>query len=697
MSRVSVTACKKPKPKNVFKFLRRDEGRLSYSQAAAEEPTRSAESLSSVPNRERRDSKALREAIAFDMRNVKSHDPLGEVVVAIPKKAPPPNQSATDDHRGPSKRHPRVQSKARPEWVDPEVPTRPAEQEVEKAVAAPSRRDPSSKPHDVDRSVEYDLPYRGLSVNGDYDMSPMRRTTSGLRRYTDTADHENYDRNFFRCPPQRDYGPTPRSRDEDDLMLRLEQEVRAAQEERSRYMYAKQLLDRDKQRFETYKFDVQQQMDDNRADLEARRSKEQRENQQSVKSIEERYKNVSQLLATERETNRRLVQENETLRTQLDDLTATLRESQRTNKSEVARLRRDIESLQRRNTDLLEMAKENQRQQLCGTAAATPLALRDCSPSLVSKRSSPPRDSPTSTSEDHSKIVMDFTPRSNDPARERRAREVEERMRREEEEMHQRREQREREAERRRAEDAAEAQRLQEAEAAKQRDAAACRKKAEEEDRVRATVAEAERAAAKDKDEAARKVAENLAAERKGAGHPMKTPRVSTAVERRDNRTNNGNTSKKPPTQLPCIPTKEELLAELEAAPEEAPDDEIVSQTPLGEERKRREVLYRSGKREIQYVNGTIKVVLPTSHTVLRFTNGDVKVTFPSGASSYWYDAAQTTHTQLPDGVQVFEFHTTGQIERHLPNGVKQILYNDGSYKLVNPDGTEETLFPEDQ
>lgn len=72
-----------------------------------------------------------------------------------------------------------------------------------------------------------------------------------------------------------------------------------------------------------------------------------------------------------------------------------------------------------------------------------------------------------------------------------------------------------------------------------------------------------------------------------------------------------------------------------------------------------------------------------------------MKTTFPSGTSTYWYEAAQTTHTQKVNGVQIFQFHATGQTERHLPNGTKEILYPDGSFKIVYADGTDETLVPD--
>ena len=58
----------------------------------------------------------------------------------------------------------------------------------------------------------------------------------------------------------------------------------------------------------------------------------------------------------------------------------------------------------------------------------------------------------------------------------------------------------------------------------------------------------------------------------------------------------------------------------------------------------------------------------------MRFTNGDVKTTEPlTGDVIYWYAANQTRHTTIKaTGLEVFEF-PTGQVERHYPNGVKEI------------------------
>ena len=57
----------------------------------------------------------------------------------------------------------------------------------------------------------------------------------------------------------------------------------------------------------------------------------------------------------------------------------------------------------------------------------------------------------------------------------------------------------------------------------------------------------------------------------------------------------------------------------------------------------------------VKYRNGTIKEVLPDGTVEVRFTNGDIKRTL-NGRVDYYYAQAQTTHTTLPDGVEVYKF-----------------------------------------
>ncbi|CAC9467093.1 conserved hypothetical protein [Leishmania infantum JPCM5] len=744
MSRVSVLAGQKPKPKESFKFLRRDEGRLSYSAATAESPSKNAANGADGANinRERRDSKALREAIAYDMRNAKSHDPLGEVVVAVPRKAPPPTRAVsapppnTNASSGtekpaagatPQRRQPaRAANPKKPEWVNPDIPPSPLLQ-------APTR---SEVEHPADNYFEtsYSDSYsggaaapssgigrsvsRGSDTNGAdlgrYGGLTPRSAAMGAPRYaslkyeeSSAAPSSGQDRNYFRRPPYtRDpalgsdaHSPAgSRSREEDELIASLEQEIKAAQKERSHYADARQQLDREKQRFESYRYGARQQMEDERADAGDRRSREQRDAQKDLRATEERFKNVSALLVAERETNRRLSQENDSLRTQLEDLTSTMREAHSIHKAEVARMRRDIDSLTRRNAELLAMAKEQQLQCLEGASASPATRQSSSSPLSVSLDPSAQRASSASyedgDDEDNDAAavrerrasraaplaVMDFTPRaapSEAAAREKRNRQMQNRMQAEEQAMEERRRHRERYiADRKREEQEKKARhRVAVAAAA----AATARRRREEEDLRKAAAA-----------------AEKPVDERKMSGHPVRTPRMQSGALSVKRRPSASAVHPRVPLKRHHVPTREELIGDMEEFPtEKLCEDDVVSQTALGDNSNKKEVLYRSGKREIHYANGTVKVVLPSGHTTLHFTNGDVKCTFPSGKSTYWYDAAQTMHTQMPDGVQAFEFRSTGQTEKHLPDGSKEILYPDGIYKIVRPDGSDETFYPD--
>lgn len=270
-------------------------------------------------------------------------------------------------------------------------------------------------------------------------------------------------------------------------------------------------------------------------------------------------------------------------------------------------------------------------------------------------------------------------------ARERRAREVEDRLRAEEEERQKRARQREQELDRRRQAEEEKQRQREEEEAAEE-----LRRQREEDVRRRRT-----------QDKTAASSPASAAPQLLNFRQP---PQLSSnrAPNRLDD-TTAGTASRlalsstQPPARR-TIPTVASFTGDNEPMPDEdSPNDHIVSQTPTTAAQGaagtsgKREILYRSGKKEVFYSNGTRKVVLKTGHVVLYFTNGDVKRTFPSGKSTYWYAAAQTTHTQQPDGVQVFEFHSSGQAERHFPDGTKEVLYPDGIFKVIAADGSEET------
>ncbi|EKG05441.1 hypothetical protein TCSYLVIO_003481 [Trypanosoma cruzi] len=726
---VTVSASRKSKPKNApFKFLRKDEGRLSYtcqpdSPMSANNQNHCAAHRDS-PSSERRGSRSLREAIANDMRRGKNHDPFAEVVIAVPKRTPPPNPAAREDAQDFLELSLRERGLSQPQ----QQPQRQQQEQVEKkterdidedldsnevflATARPRQRSRGSD--DPDRSTEvvgqrlntnqsHSTPRREEEYEDIKWQRPVQRQYRGedkvqdnggtrnfpLRRYLDPMgqedDYPRSARNYFLRPQLQGYRPT---REEDNLVEQLEEELHAVQEERGRYHQLKMQLDRDRKRFEEYRNGIEREIEEERADLNAARASENWQAKKDVKVVEERYRSTLELLKNERESNKKLSQENELLRQQLEGMTTHMRETQKLQKAETSRLRREIESLTRRNEELLEMTREQQIAALENSSKInspapalqiTPNAWRPNVVSSVSTQRSCEEvlDFPEFRSTVGSSMQQQ---QSNDilwEAKQRRMAAEKERKRLEAEEKERRRLEAE-EKERRRLEAEKERKRL-EAE--------------EKEQRKEQQHARGEEGVTGGK-------SQELRSQRRVSGHPINTPRAQNASRGNASRLQASSVSsavsisRKPRR----TPTAEELVADDEPTPaEDFPNDAVVSQTALGENPNKRELLYRSGKREIHYVNGTRKVILPSGHVVLYFTNGDIKRTFPSGKSTYWYAVAQTTHTQHADGVQVFEFHSSGQIERHLPDGKKEILYPDGIYKVVFPDGRDETIFPEE-
>jgi centromere protein J len=94
----------------------------------------------------------------------------------------------------------------------------------------------------------------------------------------------------------------------------------------------------------------------------------------------------------------------------------------------------------------------------------------------------------------------------------------------------------------------------------------------------------------------------------------------------------------------------------------------------------------------IVYSNGVEKEVHTDGTTVIRFANGDVETTFPGGATvAYLHAAEQVLQvTNKRDGSVLLEY-PNGQIERHYANGVKAILFPDGTKAKISADGKVET------
>ena len=101
------------------------------------------------------------------------------------------------------------------------------------------------------------------------------------------------------------------------------------------------------------------------------------------------------------------------------------------------------------------------------------------------------------------------------------------------------------------------------------------------------------------------------------------------------------------------------------------------------------------GSRLILFRNDTTKRIFPDGFVVVSFPNGDAKQTEIDGRVIYFYASADTTHTTFPDGVQLYEFAGSNQIERHYPDGRKEIHFADGTIKQIEVDGTEISRFPD--
>jgi len=52
----------------------------------------------------------------------------------------------------------------------------------------------------------------------------------------------------------------------------------------------------------------------------------------------------------------------------------------------------------------------------------------------------------------------------------------------------------------------------------------------------------------------------------------------------------------------------------------------------------------------------------------------------------YWYHEPKIVHTTFKDGLEIFEFQD-GQIEKHYPDGLREIVFSDKTVKYVFPNG----------
>lgn len=98
------------------------------------------------------------------------------------------------------------------------------------------------------------------------------------------------------------------------------------------------------------------------------------------------------------------------------------------------------------------------------------------------------------------------------------------------------------------------------------------------------------------------------------------------------------------------------------------------------------------GRRLVKFRNGTEREYLPDGTLITRYTNGDVKT--EGGKDKiiiYWHDAERTKQTSFPDGVQLYEYPNQ-QVERHFPDGRKEVTLPTGGRRVQLSDGTKVTV-----
>ena len=143
-----------------------------------------------------------------------------------------------------------------------------------------------------------------------------------------------------------------------------------------------------------------------------------------------------------------------------------------------------------------------------------------------------------------------------------------------------------------------------------------------------------------------------------------------------------------------------------------------------------------SGRRRVEFANGTVKTTHADGRQSIRFSNGDFKLHSPGGRVDYFYSEVRrspchvmeiyppvinmyhsntcfnsltlltppiptyckvstwhTTHGSEGGGVEVFHF-PGGQTEAHHPDGLKEIVFPDGRVRVVMPGGTGEREIP---
>ena len=75
-------------------------------------------------------------------------------------------------------------------------------------------------------------------------------------------------------------------------------------------------------------------------------------------------------------------------------------------------------------------------------------------------------------------------------------------------------------------------------------------------------------------------------------------------------------------------------------------------------------------------------------------THGLKKKIQLDGTVIYWYHDPKIVHTTFKDGLELYEFEN-GQLEKHLADGSREILFPDKTIKYIYSNGREECYFPD--
>jgi hypothetical protein len=487
---------------------------------------------------------------------------------------------------------------------------------------------------------------------------PRRATSAGPSQRRPTADvvnddvdggYDNYFQGGANRRPQhaaaRTGGASPRAAEappaDEELLAELERQLEDVRAEKQRYQRLLSDAQRRREREQKEHDDALAELQADRDDFEQWVGEEKRAIRKERRQLEETRRRQADSTGAERDANKRLQAEVEAARDALDKMSSEMRDRDRAHKTELDRQKRRVVDLHARNDELAEMLRGFQASE-ADSAVAASRADRAAAKQRGAARATSRGRSPSLSDEDHDSYTDDRRGATPPPA---------------DYVGHSR----------------GSAQKVSHSD-----DRRGINRSAD----VRTTTRRHEDPVVRSESHLARRDDPATAA-----------TRTMSHQERRSSPSKPGPSGSEPSAFV--LPSPDEFIADVVEPPpaEDVAGDSVIARNVGNDGRS--EQLFRSGKRVINFANGTRKVVLQSGHVILHFSNGDVKRTFPSGKTTYWYAVAQTTHTQLPDGLQVFQFHSSQQTEKHFPDGRKEILYPEGVYKAIATDGTEKTYFPD--